>query len=91
MVCLLLYYQGERRGSYNALFLHCRSCDSLTVVVVAHFDSYLAGCHLAAIGRADDFFSRFHFGHVVMCTGNKTNDLILNFTPENKTQHSTIE
>ena len=28
----------------------------LAVVDVAHFDSHLAGRHLAAIGRADDCF-----------------------------------
>ena len=33
----------------NALFLHCRNCDSLTVVTVAHFDPHLAGRHLSAI------------------------------------------
>ena len=31
--------EGERRGRGNALFPHCRNCDSLTVVVVvAHTD-----------------------------------------------------
>ena len=51
-------YQGEKRGRGNALFLHCRNCDSLTVVAVAHFDLHLAGRHLASIGRAEDCFSR---------------------------------
>ena len=35
----------------RAIFLHCRNCDSLTVVAVAHFDPHLAARHLAAIGR----------------------------------------
>ena len=39
------------------LFLHCRNCDLLTVVVVvAHFDPYMAGRHLATIERADNNF-----------------------------------
>ena len=38
----------------NALFLHCRNCDSLAVVAVAHFDPHLAGHYLPAIRRADD-------------------------------------
>ena len=34
------------------LFLHCRNCESLAIVVVAgHFDPHLAGRHLAAIER----------------------------------------
>ena len=41
------------------LFLHCRDCDLLAVVVVTHFDPHLAGLHLAATGRVDDCFSRF--------------------------------
>ena len=40
---------GERDGGVNALFLHCRNCDSLAVVVVAHSDPHLADHHLAAI------------------------------------------
>ena len=48
--------QGERRGRDNALFLYCPNCDSLAVVVVAHFHSDLAGRIVAAIGRADDCF-----------------------------------
>ena len=40
---------GEGGGGVNALFLHCRNCDSLAVVVVAHFDPHLADHHLAAI------------------------------------------
>ena len=43
----------------EALFLHCRNCDSLAVVAVAHFDPHLAGCHLAATGRVDDCFLSF--------------------------------
>ena len=37
---------------------YCQNCDSLAVVVVAHFDPGLAGCHLAAIGRAEEYFCR---------------------------------
>ena len=47
------------REKGEALFLCCQDCDSLVVVVVAYFDLHLAGRHLAAIGRADDCFSRF--------------------------------
>ena len=43
-----------REGSDETLFLHCRNCDSLAVVAVAHFDPR----HLAARGRADDRFCR---------------------------------
>ena len=50
--------QGEGRRRGNALFLHCRNCDSLAVVAVAHIDFHLAGRHLAAISRADDYFCR---------------------------------
>ena len=46
-------------GEATKLFLHCRNCDSLAVVVVAHFDPHLAGCHLAATGRTDDCFCHF--------------------------------
>ena len=35
------------------LFLHCRNCDSLAVVVVAHFDPHLPGRHLAATGSGE--------------------------------------
>ena len=46
-------------GEGNALFLHCRNCDSLAVVVaVAHFHPHLAGRHLAVIRKADDYFCR---------------------------------
>ena len=48
--------QDERKGRGNARFLHCRNCDSLAVVAVAHFDPHLASRHLAATGRADDCF-----------------------------------
>ena len=41
------------------LFLHCRNCDSLAVVAVAHFDPHLASRHLSAPGRADDCFLSF--------------------------------
>ena len=63
--------QGERRGGGgggeggggkdNALFLHCRNCDSLTVFAVAHFDPYLPGRHLASIGRLTTAFLGFSF------------------------------
>ena len=46
------------KGWGNALFLHCRNCDSLAVVVVAHFDPHLAGRHLAVLRKADDCFCR---------------------------------
>ena len=39
--------------------MHCRNCDSLAVVAVAHSDLHLAGCHLASIGRVDDYFLWF--------------------------------
>ena len=51
--------------------LHCRNCDSLTVVAVAHFDPLLAGRHLAAIGRADDRFCRLQFWFVLNIFQNK--------------------
>ena len=34
-----------------------RAGRNFDVFAVAHFDSHLAGCHLAAIGRADDCLS----------------------------------
>ena len=57
---------GSQRGSQAASMsvdnqgeaTHCRNCDSLAVVAVAHLDPHLAGRHLAAIGRADDCFCR---------------------------------
>ena len=47
------------------LFLRCRNCDSLTVVAVAHFNTHLAGRHLAAIGRVDNCFSRLQLLFVI--------------------------
>ena len=44
------------------LFLHCRNCDSLAIVAVAHFNPHLNGRHLAAIGRADECFVVCSFG-----------------------------
>ena len=41
------------------MFLHCRNCDSLAVVVVVHFEPNLAGRNVAAIGRAYDCFCGF--------------------------------
>ena len=35
----------RRRGWRNALFLHCWNCDSLAVVVLAHFDSVRSRRH----------------------------------------------
>ena len=60
----------EELGLINSQFLYtqqgdCRNCDSLTVVVVAHFDHHLAGRHLVATGRADDCFSRFQLLFVI--------------------------
>ena len=40
-------------------------CDSLTGVAVAHFDPYVAGRHLAAIGRVDNCFSRLQILFVI--------------------------
>ena len=34
------------------LFLHCRNCDSLSVVVASHFDPHLSGRYLAAIEQS---------------------------------------
>ena len=58
MVFGLGLVQHEKRGLGNTLFLHCQDCDSLVVVVVAHFDPHLAGRCLADIRRADDCFRR---------------------------------
>ena len=57
--------QGERRGRGNALFLHCQDCGSLAVVVVAHFNSHLAGRHLTVIGRTNDWFCHLKLWFVV--------------------------
>ena len=53
------------------LFLHCRNCDSLTVVAVAHFDPHLAAHHLAAIGRAADCFCHLELWFVINILQNK--------------------
>ena len=64
--------QGERRGRGNALFLHCQDCDSLAVVVVAHFNSHLAGRHLTVIGRTNDWFCHLKLWFVVSILQNKS-------------------
>ena len=59
------------RERENAQFLYCRNCDSLAVVAVAHFDPYLAGRHLGAIGSADDCFRHLHLWVVINILQNK--------------------
>ena len=44
---------GWRKGWGNVLVLHCWNCDSLAVIVVAHFDTRLAGRHLS--GHKESF------------------------------------
>ena len=61
-IAMIGFDQGEKRGSGNRPFLHCQNCDSLAVVVVAHFHPHLTGRHLAAIGRPDDCFCRLQLG-----------------------------
>ena len=42
--------------------MHCQSCDSLAVVVVAHFDSHLPGRRLAPLGELTTAFVVCSFG-----------------------------
>ena len=53
----------------KVVYLHCRNCDSLTVVAVAHFD--LAGCHTSSIVRADDYFCGLQLWFVLLIVQNK--------------------
>ena len=51
-----------REEGEATLFLHR---DSLAVVAVVHFYPHLAGRHLAATRRADDFFCRLQLWFVI--------------------------
>ena len=71
MSCKQKYHMAKLADRVNTKkgVRHCRNCDSLPVVVVAHFDPHLAGCHLAAIGRTAFVVSSFGLSY----TFSKTN------------------
>ena len=69
---VLFVLPGRKKGvRQRAISKSGWNCDSLTVVAVPHFDSHLTGHHLAAIGRADDYFSRFQLLFVINILQNR--------------------
>ena len=68
--CALLT-RAREGGEATSYFCIVRKCDSLAVFAVAYFDPRLAGCHLAAMGRAGDCVCRLQLWLVINILQNK--------------------
>ena len=63
--------RAREGGEATSYFCIARKCDSLAVFAVAYFDPHLAGCHLAAMGRAGDCVCRLQLWLVINILQNK--------------------
>ena len=66
-----LLTRAREGGEATSYFCIVRKCDSLAVFAVAYFDPHLAGCHLAAMGRAGDCVCRLQLWLVINILQNK--------------------